>query len=107
MIFKIIFKDCIQRLNETKLINVGSAKLTCTRMWPSLFNGFFWRLSVLKGFSYHLAQVLKFSVPSGRVILCKLWESVGEWESDSVQDCVNWLIIKSGPVSSVIHSHVI
>ena len=32
---------CIQRLNETNLIDVGYTKLTWTSMWLPLFNGFF------------------------------------------------------------------
>ena len=32
---------CIQRLNETNLIDVGSTKPTWTSMWLPLFNGFF------------------------------------------------------------------
>ena len=32
---------CIQRLNKTNLIDVGSSKLTRTSMWLPLFSGFF------------------------------------------------------------------
>ena len=32
---------CIQRLNETNLIDVGSTKPTWRSMWLPLFNGFF------------------------------------------------------------------
>ena len=47
-------------------------KAEWTSMWLPLFNGLFEGCDVLTGFclmAYHLAQVPKFSVPSGRVIL--------------------------------------
>ena len=60
---------CIQILNETNLIDVGSTKPTWTSMWLPLFNGFFegcewWNV-------FHTTwPSFKIFGPKGRLILC-------------------------------------
>ena len=69
-------------LDETNLIDIGSAKPTWTSMWLPLFNGLLKSFSVER-FFISLSTIPKFSVPSG-----------------------NKPRIESVLISGVIHSHL-
>ena len=78
---------CMQKLNKTNLVDLGSTKVTWATMWLPFLMAFLKAVSDERFFISlgTSSQILDDSVP------CKT---------------ANWPRIESGPVSSVIHSHV-